>query len=59
MREPPEFDCSECGRHIVVVGGPVSEFRLCAACTFLPGWFSMPDVAEKIDPEHHRQVRDA
>ena len=32
-----EFTCTECGRHIIVIAGPISEFGLCAACTFMPG----------------------
>jgi hypothetical protein len=64
MAEPPsgpagEFDCTECGRHIIQIAGPVSPFHLCAACTFLPGWMTMPSVAAAIDPDHHRRCDDA
>jgi len=46
-----EFDCSECKRHIVQVAGPVSQFHLCAECTALPGWFKIPELRERLDPD--------
>jgi hypothetical protein len=44
-----EFDCAECGRHIVrfMDDGPS---RLCAECTTLPGWFKDPRLREMLDP---------
>ena len=51
-RDWPEFDCCECGRHIVVLGGPVSYPPLCAACLMLPGWFRKPEMRNILDPEH-------
>lgn len=45
-----EFDCVDCGRHIVQFGGPLT--RKCAACFALPGWFRDPDLAKRIDPDY-------
>jgi hypothetical protein len=47
-----EFDCSECGRHIVVIAGEVNEARLCASCLTPPGWFREPAIRAILDPEH-------
>lgn len=53
---PAEFDCCECGCHIVVICGDLPEPPLCAACLYIPGWYSLPEVAALIDPEHDRTV---
>jgi hypothetical protein len=45
-----EFDCVECGRHIIVICGP--ETDKCAACISLPGWFLIDEVARIIDPDY-------
>lgn len=54
----PEFDCCECGRHIVMLCGTLPDPLLCAACLCVPGWYSLPAVARLIDPEHDRTVAD-
>ena len=46
-----EFDCCECGRHIVVIAGPVSEFHLCGACLMVPGWHEIPELRAVLDRE--------
>jgi hypothetical protein len=46
-----EFDCCECGRHILVVCGPISA-PLCAACLMLPGWYRDAALRNLIDPGH-------
>ena len=38
---PREFDCMECGRHIIGFG-PAWCVRLCAHCMFSPGWIRFP-----------------
>lgn len=50
---PYHFDCVECGRHIVVIAGPhpSETFNLCAACIAIPGWFDIPGLAERLDPD--------
>lgn len=48
-----EFDCAECGRHILQLCGP-SMAPLCSLCTMLPGWFQDPEAAKLLDPEHCR-----
>jgi len=50
-----QFCCVDCGRHIIVLCGPVTD--RCAACTVLPNWFLDHEVARIIDPEHQRKVR--
>lgn len=45
-----EFDCVECGRHIVVIAGPRSEFGLCAACICMPGWHRDPQLRRMLNP---------
>ena len=46
-----EFDCCECGRHIIVLAGPMREPPLCAACLCLPGWVDDPELRAAIDPD--------
>lgn len=56
----PEFDCSECGRHIVQLSGPrpaLDGSDRCAACWSLPGWFHDPELARAIDPDEVRSVK--
>ena len=45
-----EFDCCECGRHIVVLSGPKPDPPLCAACLMLPGWPRDKKLSAVIDP---------
>ena len=47
-----EFDCVECGRHIIRFCGRMNEPALCAQCIFMPGWFRDARVRELFDPEH-------
>lgn len=50
---PPEFDCCECGRHIVAIGLELApEPPLCSHCLFLPGWFTDASLRKVIDPGH-------
>jgi hypothetical protein len=46
-----EFDCADCGRHIVlgVVAAPADG--LCAHCRWWPGWPDQPVLRHMIDPE--------
>lgn len=52
-----EFDCCECGRHIIIVCGGIPEPPLCAACMMMPGWFSNPEVRAILDPDHDGRDR--
>lgn len=47
-----EFDCVECGRHIIVFASPWRDTQLCAICISTPGWFRDPRLREIIDPDH-------
>lgn len=49
---PQEFDCAECGMHIVDFSG--IERTRCAACIHVPNWYDHPEVARMLDPGHHR-----
>lgn len=50
VHKPFEFDCCECGRHIVDVSGQGREPPLCAECLHVPGWFRDPQLARILDP---------
>jgi hypothetical protein len=52
--ECPEFDCTECGRHIIQICGPdpSTRFGLCAACLALPGWYKDPELRQRLDPDY-------
>ena len=54
--EVPEFDCVECGRHIIAFG-PRPKLHLCGACMMMPGWFRDAKVRAIIDPEHDGRER--
>ena len=45
-----EFDCTECGRHIIGFG-PGWYVKLCAHCMFLPGWIRDPRLVKMLAPE--------
>lgn len=52
------YTCCECDRRIIAVG--VQEpplFRLCNACTILPGWFRDPKFRALLDPCHDGRER--
>ena len=51
-RDCPEFDCFDCGRHIVLISGQMTTPPLCAACLFMPDWFKDPALREMLDPGH-------
>lgn len=53
----PEFDCVECGRHIIVLCGTLPDPRLCGACMTMPGWFRYPDIRAALDPNHDGRDR--
>lgn len=48
-----EFDCVECGTHVVVVGSTkFAAPKLCAHCLFTPGWFNDPKLRRLWDPQN-------
>jgi hypothetical protein len=48
-----EFDCAECGRHIIAVAlARVPAPPLCAHCLHIPGWFRDADLRRMLDAEH-------
>lgn len=53
-RGPHEFDCSECGRHVIDFAGPVADPPRCACCIHVPAWYTHSEVANILDPEHQR-----
>lgn len=46
-----EFDCCECGRHIIRII-PDGTGPVCGACIFMPGWFRDPEIRAVLDPSH-------
>ncbi len=46
-----EFDCVECGRHIVRIIARPTEPKLCAECLMFPGWYKNPELRVLLDPE--------
>jgi hypothetical protein len=58
--EGREFDCVECGRHIVSFGNIILDAAhrdTCAACFSIPGWFNEPEIARMLDPDNTRRPR--
>jgi hypothetical protein len=59
MEHSPEFDCRECGRHIVPLGNPVLQAThpdLCALCWSIPRWWTDPEMSRVFDRDHDRTV---
>jgi len=51
---PAEFDCIECGRHIINLGNQELQAKhpnLCAACWAIPGWYNDPKLRQHLDPD--------
>jgi hypothetical protein len=44
--QPKEFDCVDCGRHIVRWGPP--DDPRCAECLHVPGWYREPELAGQL-----------
>lgn len=40
-----EFDCIDCGRHIVAIC-PSREAPVCTTCIMVPGWFNDPELRD-------------
>lgn len=54
-----EFDCGDCGRHIVFIIGELAPMpRLCAECIALPGWCNDPKLRGMLDPNLRKIVTD-
>lgn len=53
-RGPHEFDCTECGRHVIDFAGPVSDPARCATCIHVPVWYEHEMIAQIFDPDHQR-----
>jgi len=49
--EAYEFDCRECGRHIVSLCDPYRR-DVCALCTAIPGWCFDLALASRLDPDY-------
>ena len=52
-----EFDCIEGGRHIYRPSTKTNEDLRCSACSLVPFWYNSPDLANAIDPNNERKVR--
>ena len=51
MGPPTEFDCVECGRHVLRFALPnPADLMLCCECVFYPGWFKDDKLAFILDP---------
>ena len=51
MKHGQEFDCMECGQHIVRIVADPHMPPLCAHCIFIPGWFRHPNLRALLAPE--------
>lgn len=45
-----EFDCIDCGRHIISLCGPAGEVR-CASCLAMPNWFLNLELKRILEPD--------
>jgi len=46
-----EFDCIDCGQHIVRIIADPRMPKLCVHCLFTPGWFRHETLRRLIAPE--------
>lgn len=51
MTHTREFDCIECGRHIISIGAAPWDAEICCMCVHMPGWFRNPDLRAVLDPD--------
>jgi hypothetical protein len=51
-----EFDCANCGMHIVSLGlvEPPAH-RQCAHCQWFAGWIDDPQLCRILDPDNRRR----
>ena len=48
-----EFDCADCGQHIMVFGDDrLPEGPFCLTCLYMPGWFKDPKLRAIFDPDN-------
>lgn len=48
-----EFTCCECGRDVISLGEEKPpEFRLCAACLTVPGWYRCARMRAFLCADH-------
>ncbi len=52
-----EFDCTDCGRHIVLICGWPGT-RKCGACVVTPGWFRDPTLRKAIDRDYDADYKE-
>jgi hypothetical protein len=53
VRHSDEFDCVDCGRHIVrMILFAGEDGRRCAHCMHMPGWHRDPNIAKLLDPDY-------
>lgn len=51
MAEPLEFDCAECGRHIIHFGpAPAAPLR-CSTCIEIPDWYRDAELRAVLEPD--------
>jgi hypothetical protein len=50
-----EFDCIECGRHIIRLAAPPNQPKFCAECLMIPGWHTDPKLRKILDPDYERE----
>lgn len=43
-----EYDCKECGMHVIRMIGTMPEPAICCHCEYLPGWYKDPVLARVI-----------
>ncbi|HEY1301458.1 MAG TPA: hypothetical protein VGF07_13245 [Stellaceae bacterium] len=46
-----EFDCADCGRHIIAFPAGVFTGGRCNSCAFIPGWFLVPELKAALEPD--------
>lgn len=52
-----EFDCVECGQHIVdIVGTCANDVKLCGRCLMLPGWYGDPRLRKYLEKDPQRRA---
>lgn len=48
--ESQEFDCVDCGDHVVRIGPCPMNIQLCALCLHMPGWIDNPELVQIFRP---------
>lgn len=55
-KTPKEFDCVECGRHIIAFAWYEGTPLICATCLHLPGWHTDAELRRMLGDDQRSEA---